>query len=175
MKTRSWRDRAQSRPSRLAQDRRSASWEGFDDPGNCGSDVFSHSLDCLQPFGQGGRMSPAADSCRPAVAGASDRSTLRLDAGRRHRAVDRRFEKGHGIAIEAALTPLAERLHPKAANLPFRPKDEVRLTSLDAAIRSFAEGDLHRKYQLSASTTMSCASRPSFGYLNRIQSSRCRS
>ncbi len=37
------------------------------------------------------------------------------------RVADLRFEKAHGIAIGAAPTPPAERLHPKAANLPFRP------------------------------------------------------
>lgn len=44
VKTRSSRGRAQSRPPRSAQDRRSASREGFDDPGNCSSTEFSHSL-----------------------------------------------------------------------------------------------------------------------------------
>ena len=45
VKTRCSRGRAQSRPSRSAQDRRSASREGIDDPGNCPSAEFSHSLD----------------------------------------------------------------------------------------------------------------------------------
>lgn len=40
----------QSRPSRSAQDRRSASREGFDDPGNCASAEFSHGLDPKEPM-----------------------------------------------------------------------------------------------------------------------------
>ena len=53
-------------------------------------------------------MSAAAYSCRPAVVGASDRSTLKLDAGTRSRAVGSRVEKAHGIAIGTKLTPPAE-------------------------------------------------------------------
>lgn len=59
VKTRSLRDRAQSRPSRSAQDRRSASREGFDDPGICPSAEFSHSLGRQRQFATFGcRRSP---------------------------------------------------------------------------------------------------------------------
>lgn len=44
--------------------------------------------DCLQPHGSGGRISAAAHRCRPTVAGASDRLTLILDAGRYGRRAD---------------------------------------------------------------------------------------
>lgn len=89
-------------------------------------------LDCMRPFGLGGRMPAATHCCRPAVSGASDWSTLKLDAGRRRRTVGRRVEKAHGIAIEATLTAPAERLQPKAADSPFRPRAEAEIARLGA-------------------------------------------
>lgn len=81
-------------------------------------------------------MSAAAHSCRPAVAVASDRSTLKPDARRHRHVVGRSAEAADVIMIlimilililiEAKLTPPAERMHPKAANLPFRPSTAVR-------------------------------------------------
>ena len=53
-------------------------------------------------------MSAATYSCRPEVAVASDRFTLKLDAGRRGRAAGNRVEKAHWIAIGARQTPPAE-------------------------------------------------------------------
>ena len=63
-------------------------------------------------------MSATAYSCWSAVAGASDRFTLKLDAGSR-------VEKARRITIGVRLTSPAELLHPTAANLPFRLKAEV--------------------------------------------------
>ncbi len=50
VKTRASRGRAQCRPSRSAQDRCSASREGFDDPGKCESAEFSYGLSLDPPF-----------------------------------------------------------------------------------------------------------------------------
>lgn len=49
-------------------------------------------------------MSARAHCCRLAVAGVNDRSTLKLDVGRRRLAVGRKLEQVHYIAIWAAPT-----------------------------------------------------------------------
>ena len=53
-------------------------------------------------------MSEAASSCRPAVAGATDWFTLKLDAGTCRRTIGRQVEEAHGFAIEPTLILPAE-------------------------------------------------------------------
>ncbi len=81
VKTRSSRGRAQSRPSRTAQDRRSASREGFDDPGNCTSAEFSHKLGPVLTLSVCCRaLSPVAAKGCP---GGARRATEAVGAARR--------------------------------------------------------------------------------------------
>ena len=75
-------------------------------------------------------MSATAYSCWSAVAGASDRFTLKLDAGSR-------VEKARRITIGVRLTSPAELLHPTAANLPFRPIRDICWCEFVALKRPF--------------------------------------
>ena len=62
-------------------------------------------------------MSAAAYCCRPAVAEASDRSTLKLDAGKRRRAAGLCVEKAHGIANRGAAEAAGRMTAPESSEL----------------------------------------------------------
>lgn len=111
VKTLTSRVRAQIRPLRSAQDRRSTAREGFDDPGSCSYARFSHGLDQLQTLhGFSARPLPLVSSCyiRPEFEGLSF-SSLPVARGD-HIRVAARYNRHRHYGALVRLPPVEHRV-----------------------------------------------------------------